>query len=191
MARSELPHPLNADQTVLPFPIFWLSPREEQFFCWDVWFQHSLFSLTSGNVLTLENYKNCPPRVCGHNPTEVPQVLSLLMQFCVRIQTGCQFHALPCINYERTNISCSGFTQLVRLYPKLCSIQRNSAWKTAFPQGQRLIYNNILVWEVQILEFFVQVLNNWINFEKYGKKIILICFGTINEMKKSNNEPQG
>jgi hypothetical protein len=84
--------------------------------------------LTSGNMLTPEIYKNCPPRVCDCNPAEVPQVWSLLLQFysCQNSQAGYQFHALPRINYERPGISCAGFTKLVRLYPKLCSFQRNT-----------------------------------------------------------------
>jgi hypothetical protein len=95
---------------------------------------------------------------------------------------------LPCINYERPDISCAEFTQLVRLYPKLHSFHRNTVLERqmAFPQSQRLVYNNILVWEVQILEFFV--LNKWTNVEKFGRILIFTCCGIINEMNKSDNE---
>jgi hypothetical protein len=127
-ARSELLCPLNADQTTLTFSGFFCFHQGRNFFlCWHVGCQHSLFSTTSGNMLTPEIYKNCPPRVYDCNPAEVPQVWSLLLQFysCQNSQAGYQFHALPRINYERPDISCAGFTKLVRLYPKLCSFQRN------------------------------------------------------------------
>jgi hypothetical protein len=99
---------------------------------------------------------------------------------------------LTCINYERPNISCAGFTELVRLYPILSSFQRNILFErqTAVPQSQRLIYNNIPVWKVQITEFIVQVLNNWINSEKFGRTLIFIYCGIINEIKKLDNELQ-
>jgi len=82
-AGPELVCPLNVNHTLPPFSVFWFSPRQEHVFCWHIKFQHSLFSLVSGNVLTLLDGKNYSFRVCDCSPTEVPQVRLLFLQFCL------------------------------------------------------------------------------------------------------------
>jgi hypothetical protein len=82
------------------------------------------------------------------------------------------------------------FMQLVRFYPKFGSFQRYIVFErqTVFPHNQRLIRNSVLVWEVQILQFFVKVLNSWINIETFDRTLILTWCGIISEMKISDSE---
>jgi hypothetical protein len=99
---------------------------------------------------------------------------------------------LPWINYQRPDISCPGFTELIRLYPKLGSFQRKILFgrHSTFPQSERFVYDSILVWKAQVLELIVQMLNSWINFEKFGRTLILIYCGIVNVLKESDSELQ-
>jgi hypothetical protein len=57
-----------------------------------------------------------------------------------------------------------------------------------FPQSQGLIYHNVLVPKIQILELLIKVLNGWINSEKSGRsmKFILCVVTLIRKMHKSD-----
>jgi hypothetical protein len=107
-------------------------------------------------------------------------------------QTHWSLPYLPYVNYERPDISCAGFTQLIRSYPKLHGFQRYILLEREmeFQHSQRLVYNSVLVLEVQILKFLIQVLNSWIHFEKLYRTLIFTCCGIIDEVKKLISELQ-
>jgi hypothetical protein len=62
-------------------------------------------------------------------------------------------------------------------------------WKADNLSTERL-HNLILLWEVEILEFIVQVLNSSIHSEKSGRDLIFICCGINNGKKKFDNGMQ-